>query len=190
MNQNILAVSVIALSVVIGFTVSLDTDKAGFRSLGTPGDAGDTGSAEESSLEYGSAHEHALFYVVINGSERMFTADRFQLNSRYVHLENNRSDIVHKHSEGVTWGQFMDTVNVSVNADASSLCYHEYGERYCGPGKFVLNNESNPVLDTEIQQGDNMVIVIGENASATAEDYMERELPPAYKSQGSQGRSA
>jgi len=102
--------------------------------------------------EVGSAHDHASFHVMINGTEKDFTDRKFQLNSRYVHLENNRSDIVHKHANGITWSMFFQTINLSTSIENDRLCLEIYGNRSCGTGSLVLNGDFNPSLDQEISQ--------------------------------------
>ena len=138
----------------------------------------------------GSAHEHALFHVVINDTEKDFSSQRFQFNSRYVHLENNRSSIVHKHADGVRWSHFLSTINVSVNStNQTSVCIEVYDNRSCGPGAVILNQEINSGLDREITQGDNLLLIIGDNWREKAREYMEQELPEDYKPQRNYGRS-
>lgn len=179
-----LAFTVLAASVLAGLLASPAFKAPGLQDLdlGETGDRGDGGE-----FVYGSTHEHALFYIVVNGSALDLTADRFQLNSRYVHLENNRSRIVHKHAEEVTWSYFLETVNVSIrNVSAGRYCVTVAGSRYCGRGEVTLNGAVfRP--GKEIQQGDNLVIALGRNASRTAENYLEEELPGPYRRQ--EGRS-
>lgn len=137
----------------------------------------------------GSAHDHALFHVVVNGSERDFTDKKFQLNSRYVHLENNKSDIVHKHATGVTWGMFFQTINLSTSTENKSLCLDIQGNRSCGSGSVVLNGDFNPSLDQEISQGDNFLVILDtEEQRELSEEYMRKQLPEYYRPQ-SRGRS-
>lgn len=183
MNSSGAALAIIGASVAVGLVLGVSARLPVDTGLELAGHI----SSSTGSLEYGSAHEHALFYVVVNGSELDFSDSRYQLNSRYVHLENNQSHIVHKHSEGVGWRRFLDTINVSVTANESNVCVEIPDRSYCGDGELFLNGRLDPVLDTEIQQGDTLAIVIGRNASTTAESYLDRQLPPAYKPEESRG---
>ncbi len=133
-------------------------------------------SQESSELELGSAHEHALFYLNVNGSEENFTQRKYQLRSRYVHLENFRPHIVHKHSENVTWAMFLETIDVNV----SEKCVKFKGRKECSDLSVVLNGE-DANLSREIHQGDNLAILL--NAPNLSARYMEEELPQEYTKQ-------
>lgn len=139
-------------------------------------------------FEYGTAHEHAMFYIVVNGSEKDLTSERFQLQEDYVHLEGNRSNIVHKHAEGVEWKDFLETINTSIDS-GEEFCIELYAENHCGDGKAVLNGVEDPDLSREITQGDSfLVIVETENMSDKVDEYMKRQLPRVYKPSGSRGK--
>ncbi|PSG99391.1 MAG: hypothetical protein BRC29_04700 [Nanohaloarchaea archaeon SW_7_43_1] len=135
-------------------------------------------------------HEHALFHVVINGSEKDFTDQKFQLNARSVHLENNRSAIVHKHRTGAEWKDFLETINTSYwrSNSTGNLCLKIYRETNCGSGAVYLNGEEPDNLEREIFQGDNLLIIIGtENRTSVVDKYMKKQLPPDYKPASSRG---
>jgi hypothetical protein len=137
---------------------------------------GEMEGQESSELELGSAHEHALFYLNVNGSEQNFTQREYQLQSRYVHLENFKPHIVHKHSENVTWGMFLDTIDVNV----SEGCVKFKGREECGDLSVVLNGkEAN--LSQKIIQGDNLAILL--DSGNLSEMYMRKELPEDYTKQ-------
>lgn len=140
------------------------------------------------SLEYGSAHEHAQFFVVVNGTELDFTDDRYELNSKYVHLEGNQSTVVHKHAEGVTWEMFLDTINASINRSDGKICFNRFEERYCGEGRMVFEN--NDTMSSGIDQGDKLVIVIGGDVNSTVEEYLSKQLSRRFKPQASRGYRA
>ncbi len=128
---------------------------------------------------YGSAHEHALFYVVVNGTELDFSGEKFQLNSRYVHLENGRSHIVHKHAEGVTWKMFLETINTSIReTNESRYCINIYNQSHCGSGEIYVGGGD---LNSTIDQDEKLILVLGENASEVISEYRGRKLPRDYR---------
>ena len=136
-------------------------------------------------------HEHALFHVVINGSEKDFTDQKFQLNARSVHLENNKSRIVHKHRTGVEWKDFLETINTTYwrSNSTGNLCLSIYQETHCGTGGIYLNSEKAADLDREISQGDNLLIILNtDNKTAVVEKYMKKQLPPEYKPASKRGK--
>lgn len=132
-------------------------------------------------------HEHALFHVIVDGEEMSFLGQEYQLNRRDVHLEGNRSDIVHKHYSGVTWKTFMDSINVSASVNGSEVCLEAKNVSRCDTGNFSLNGEPAD-LTKEIEQGDNLVIVLGENSSVLAREYLDKEVPEIYQDPGRRGR--
>ncbi len=134
-------------------------------------------------------HKHALFHVVVNGSELSFTNKKFQLNSEYAHLENNESSIVHTHAKGVTWKNFLNTINTSIRkSNASEICLDIYEKTWCGTGKAVLNGEETN-LSAEIGQGDNFLVILNtENSAQITEEYMREQLPRQYKPEEKTGR--
>lgn len=187
MDISRIALPVIAASIAAGLLVAFPPqmpDMKNVREL-IPEAQEKAAAGSNTSLEYGSTHEHALFYVVVNGTELSFREAKYQLNSRYVHIENNRSHIIHKHAKGVTWNYFLDTINVSVNQTGENLCVSLPDKKYCGEGRIALEDGSN--LTAEIQQGDNLVIVLQGDVNATVEEYIDRQLPPMFKPQSSRG---
>lgn len=183
MKSSNIFVTVLVCSLAAGFVVAFPPE---LPDLSQDEPAQDTSEApDNSSLEYGSAHGHALFYVVVNGTELDFSGEKYQLNSRYVHLEGDRSGIVHKHAQGVTWDRFLETINVSINSTAEKVCLSRPGEQYCGEGHVAVEDGKN--LSMEIQQGDNLVVVIGGEVDQTVEEYLQERLPPTFREEGSRG---
>ncbi|MFB6190038.1 MAG: hypothetical protein ABEJ91_00525 [Candidatus Nanohaloarchaea archaeon] len=177
MKSSDIFVAVLACSLAAGLIVAFPPqlpDLSQDEPLQNSSDA-----AGNSSLEYGTAHAHALFYVVVNGTELDFSGKEYQLNSKFVHLEGNRSDIVHKHAQGVTWNRFLDTINVSINSTTGQVCLSRPGERYCGEGRVAVEDGKN--LSAEIRQGDNLAVVIGGKVNQTIDEYLGKRLPPAFR---------
>jgi hypothetical protein len=131
-------------------------------------------NGDEGSLELGSAHDHALFYLNVDGEEINFTQRKYQVRSDYVHMENFKPHIVHKHSENVTWAMFTNTMDIGVNES----CVSFKDRRECGKLTVVLNGEESE-LGTEIEQGDNLAILL--DAGNLTERYMNEKLPEAYR---------
>lgn len=144
-------------------------------------------SQAQDGYKVGSAHEHALFYIVNNDTELSFKEQKYQLAAPYVHLESNRSDIVHKHAEGVTWNDFLDTINASVNQSEERVCAEIKNTSYCGGGAISLNG-GDAGLEQEITQGDRLVIVLQENYAEILKQYNSKQLPRAYKPESTRGR--
>ncbi|MFB6145183.1 MAG: hypothetical protein ABEJ99_01615 [Candidatus Nanohaloarchaea archaeon] len=180
MNAQKTTLTVLSVAVVAGVALSAFSFNIQVPRL----DNHDSGLASKKRFIYGSDHDHALFHVVLNGTQKDFSSEKFQLNSRYVHLENNDSEIVHKHAKGVTWSYFFQTINTSLRfQDNSTLCIDIMGNTTCGDGQVVLNGKNVTSLDREIQQGDNLLVIIGtEDMKKMIEMYMQQELPKEYQS--------
>lgn len=134
----------------------------------------------ERGLQQEQTHEHAMFFMEVNKTPLNLRADRFQLQARDVHLEGNRSRIVHKHAEGVTWGRFLETVNISVNRTGNQTCIQMPTQEFCGNTTVLLNGEQ---FESEkvIQQGDKLAVVQGSNPKERAQAYMELGIPTQYR---------
>jgi hypothetical protein len=135
----------------------------------------------------GTAHEHALFYVAVDGERLEFLEKRSQLAARHVHLENGRSEIVHKHAEGVRWEDFFQTIDLEVNRTGGEVCLDVKNVSRCGEGEVWLNGK-NASLDSEIQQGDRFYIVLGDRWKEELALLRDERLPPAYTSRADRGR--
>lgn len=134
----------------------------------------------DNQLNEDRVHQHALLFINVNGTELDLTADRFQLQDKDVHLENNRSNIVHKHAEDITWGDFLDTVNITVEQKEDQSCISMPKDNYCGNMTVMLNGEEFD-SEKEIQQGDKLAIILGNNTQQKANRYMEFSLPKPYR---------
>lgn len=130
-------------------------------------------------LELGSAHQHAQFFVNINGTEYRFTSEKFQLQSYYVHMENQKPHIIHKHSENVTWSFFLKTMNFNITQRESQDCIDFPGTRSCGNLSVILNGEEIQNLNREIQQGANLALMMPPSRNIS-EEYMAENLPRDY----------
>lgn len=128
----------------------------------------------ENNLQLGSSHEHAQFFININNTEINFTQKQYQLNSPYVHLENYKPHIVHKHSENVTWKMFLETIEIT-----KKDCLTYKNQKLCDNYSIYLNKNKIQNLTKEIEQGDNLAIISPKNKSLS-EKYMEKKLPMDY----------
>ncbi|MFB5620238.1 MAG: hypothetical protein ACE5RC_03810, partial [Nitrosopumilus sp.] len=51
--------------------------------------------------QFGSEHAHAALTVFINGDKIDFSHPQFQIQSKYIHFENDNSYLIHKHATDV-----------------------------------------------------------------------------------------
>jgi hypothetical protein len=187
MDRTDIFLSVVTFSLLLGAFLSPDikTDKAIDR-LQDDLNGLETKSHHEGHIdengEYklGSDHAHALFYVNLNGSEYDFAREEFQLRSRYVHMENFRPHIVHKHAENVTWSFFLKTMDIDLDKSVNGTCISIIDEKTCGEGSVTLNGQQVESLDRVIEQGDNLAVTIPKSENLTS-GYMDERLPRDYR---------
>lgn len=136
-------------------------------------------STGEAKKDLEVTHGHAMFFLYLD-EEKDLTGEKFQLRSRYVHMENNRPHIVHKHVENITWSYFLETMDIEVGFEENQICVSFEDERNCGNGSVLLNGEEIRDLDREIQQDDNFAIILPRD-EGIREGYMEEVLPQDYR---------
>lgn len=141
--------------------------------------SGQFSSPGEEKQDLEVTHEHAMFFLYLD-EEKDLTGEKYQLQSRYVHMENNRPHIVHKHVENITWGYFLDTMDIEVGFEGNQTCVTFEGEESCGNGSVILNGEEIKDLDREIRQDDNFAIILPRD-EGIMDGYMDEVLPPDYR---------
>lgn len=185
MDRNDIALTVVVFSLLTGvfMTPSINFSYA-WQNLQK--DLDQLGSQEKNQkipeipgLELGSAHEHAQFFVNINGTEYNFTSEKFQLQSYYVHMENKKPHIVHKHSENVTWRFFLETMDFNITDGEKQDCIEFPRTRSCGNLSVILNGDKIKNLNHEIHQGANLALIMPPSRNIS-EEYMGRNLPRDY----------
>jgi len=76
----------------------------------------------------GSEHVHAAFAVRVNGNGIDFTDSRYQVRSRYLHMENGDGGTLHRRATGVPIAEFFDSVKMNVIRSCFTL---DDGTKYC-----------------------------------------------------------
>ena len=72
--------------------------------------------------EFGSDHTHAAIAVFVDGVQLNFGLPDFQIQSKYIHFENNNPYLIHKHATGAP---LDNAVFISWNEDYYSVCRFE-----------------------------------------------------------------
>jgi len=138
---------------------------------------------EESDFVFGSAHEHASIYVKIFDDPFDLTQQRFQLQSPFIHLENNNGYVIHRHSVGVTIGYLFQTLNLGLTQDC--FVFHD-GKEFCSNDdytlKFYINERQvDDLRNYLIIDGDFILISYGaetqEEIDRQFAEQKERDFP-------------
>ncbi len=140
-------------------------------------------TASHSTFVFGSAHEHASILVKIHGDRFDFSQERFQLQSAFIHLENNNGIVIHRHSQDITIGYFFETLNLGLSND----CFvFQDGKEFCSNDdytlKFYINEKRvDDIRDYIIFEGDLILISYGgetpEEIKKQFEEQKERGFP-------------
>jgi hypothetical protein len=125
----------------------------------------------------GSAHEHAIFEVLLNGTPIDFSQGKYQVQSQYIHVENNDGTTLHRHATEVPVGEFFRSVGMSVD---SSCFVTDDGTRYCEDGgseqlRFYVNGqERSSISDYVLSEGDRMLIIYGNESQEQIQAALDR----------------
>ncbi len=118
---------------------------------------------EYNTFVFGSAHEHASLLVKIHDDPFDFTQEQFQLQSPFIHLENDNGYVIHRHSEGITLENLFQTLNLGISKD----CFvFDDGTEFCSNEdymlKFYINERQvDDLRDHQIFDGDYILISYG-----------------------------
>jgi len=121
----------------------------------------------------GSEHVHAAFAVKINGVKLDFSQEKYQVRSKYIHVENNDGNTLHRHATGVPVGEFFNSVGINVTDSCFVL---ENGTNYCNNGnsnlEFYINgNKTDSIANYVIKEDDRILSVYGnKNKMETEQD--------------------
>ena len=118
---------------------------------------------DDSTFVYASAHEHASISVKILGNAFDFTKPEFQLQSRFIHLENSDGYVIHRHAKDVSIGYFFKTLNFGLTPDC--IIFPD-GRKFCSDEKYTLKfyingKKVDDLRDYIIFNGDLILISYG-----------------------------
>ncbi len=136
---------------------------------------------EYNTFVFGSAHEHASLLVKIHDDPFDFTQEQFQLQSPFIHLENNNGIVIHRHSQDITMGYFFETLNLGLSND----CFvFQDGKEFCSNEdyklKFYINEKMvDDLRDYLIFDGDFILISYGAET--------QEEIKKQFKEQKERG---
>jgi flagellar basal body-associated protein FliL len=121
----------------------------------------------------GSEHVHAAFAVKINGEKLNFSQPQYQVRSKYIHVENNDGNTLHRHATRVPVGEFFRSVGMNVTNNCFTL---ENKTSYCSNGTsnlefYVNGNKTNSIANYVLKDNDRILIVYGnKNEMETQQD--------------------
>lgn len=117
----------------------------------------------------GTAHEHGMMGVVVDGERLDFSKDRFQLRTECFHFERGRGRIWHTHCQGVTLGWALSTLGIDASQTALTYDGTTYRESEGWNVSITVNGEPVDVDEyvlqgaeplSEADQGDHVRVVV------------------------------
>lgn len=150
----------------------------------------------------GSAHEHAAFIINVNGTPIDFSQDRYQVQSRLIHVENGDGFTVHRHTDKVSFGEFLNSVGMRIEDNCFIVTdetsdqqgqqqqQQAQGREYCSNEQrelraFVNGNELEPpstLGDYVIEDNDRILLIYGnQTAQQLSQEIIALEQVPILK---------
>jgi hypothetical protein len=131
----------------------------------------------------GSAHVHAAFAVKLNGTKLDFSDNKYQVKSRFMHVENGDGDTLHRHATGVPIAEFFRSIKMNV----TDTCFtNDNGTKYCSNGKenlefYVNGNKTKSIADYVFNDDDRILIVYGDSPIQVKQDLDQLQQSPIKK---------
>ena len=73
--------------------------------------------------QFGSEHSHAALVVFVNGDQLDFSHPQFQIQSKYIHFENDNSYLIHKHATKVPLDMLFASFGLKITEGCIELSY-------------------------------------------------------------------
>jgi hypothetical protein len=115
--------------------------------------------------QFGSEHAHAALSVFVNGDQLDFSHPQFQIQSKYIHFENDNPYLVHKHATDVPLDMLFASFGLKITHNCIELSYQ--ASQYCtdkdNSMTFLVNGKSvSNINPYEIRHNDRILISFGD----------------------------
>ena len=131
----------------------------------------------------GSAHVHAAFAVKLNGTKLDFSDNKYQVKSRFMHVENGDGNTLHRHATGVPVAEFFKSIKMNVT---DSCFTNDNGTKYCSNGKenlefYVNGNKTKSIANYVFNDDDRILIEYGDSPIQVKQDLDQLLQSPIKK---------
>ena len=131
----------------------------------------------------GSSHVHAAFEVKMNGTKLDFSDNKYQVKSRYMHVENRDGNTLHRHATGVPVAEFFKSIKMNVT---DSCFTDDNGKKYCSNGKenlefYVNGQKTKSIADYVFNDDDRILVVYGDSPIQVKQDLDQLQQSPIKK---------
>ena len=130
--------------------------------------------------QFGSEHAHAALVVFVNGDKVDFSHPQFQIQSKYIHFENDNPYLIHKHATDVPLDMLFASFGLKVTSECIELGFQADATQYCidrdNSMKFLVNGKSYSDINLyEIRHNDRILISFGDSELISEQlEYLER----------------
>ena len=127
--------------------------------------------------QFGSEHSHAALVVFVNGDKIDFSHPQFQIQSKYIHFENDNPYLVHKHATDVPLEMLFVSFGLKITSECIELGYEV--SQYCTDKDnsmiFLVNGKPYSNINLyEIKHNDRILISFGDSELVSEElEYLE-----------------
>ncbi len=117
--------------------------------------------------KFGSDHSHAALAVYVNNNQLDFSHPQFQIQSKYIHFENDNSYLVHKHATNVPLEMLFASFGLKITSECIEYIYEEDVSQYCTDKNnsmtFLVNGISQSNINLyKIKHNDRILISFGD----------------------------
>ena len=141
--------------------------------------------------QFGSDHAHAAMVVMVNGDKIDFSHPQFQIQSKYIHFENDNPYLIHKHATDVPLDMLFASFGLKITSDCILLEYQVDAREYCidsdNSMTFLVNGKSFSNINLyEIRHNDRILISFGDSKLIPEQlEYLEsleiHDIPKSSK---------
>jgi hypothetical protein len=131
----------------------------------------------------GSAHVHAALAVKVNGTKLDFSDSKYQVKSRFMHVENGDGDTLHRHATAVPVAEFFRSIKMNV----TDTCFtDDNGTQYCNNGNenlefYVNGDKTSSIADYVFDEDDRILVVYGDSQFQVKQDIDQLHQTPIQK---------
>ena len=129
--------------------------------------------------QFGSEHAHAALAVFVKGNQLDFSHPRFQIQSKYIHFENDNPYLIHRHATDVPLDMLFASFGLGITEDCIELGYKANASQYCidkdNSMTFLVNGKPVPNISLyEIRHNDRILISFGDSEFVSEHlEYLE-----------------
>lgn len=124
----------------------------------------------------GSAHQHAVFEVRLDGDPIDFSQAKYQVRTQFIHVEGGDGTTLHRHSTSVPIGEFFRSVGMNIE---NNCFVTDDGTRFCEDDSkqlryFVNGTERSSIMDYILQENDKILIIYGTESQEQIQAAIDR----------------